>query len=277
MERYNLNLFRMIRIANDITVRQFSEKIGFTASYVCSVENDKRVLTEKYIDNFLAAYHLTREDFEKINTFQKKIVESRYPVEKKYQLLLAACLGLLYPELRSEVEKLVIMVIKELQDKNSIKGDLNIHVLIDDADELIQQLLQDSNVSGFKKIENSRSSYSFEVNGVNVVLFFLKSAQYCGKNFEEVKSELYSEIAAQNSNFIFIDDSFFTPITSLALCEMLVADKIVEPTLCSKNPYLLSLAISELKCNVVYFSKKTKFSSIKEELISKIPSKTKKL
>ena len=67
---HNLNIFRLLRIARDMSVKELSEKLLVTSSYINSIEKGDRIPSERLIQDYA---RICRVDIRIIENFAKNI------------------------------------------------------------------------------------------------------------------------------------------------------------------------------------------------------------
>lgn len=75
------NVYRLIRIAQDLTISQLSEKMGISSSYINEIENGKKKASRNFIEKFSEATGIKKST---IMYFEEENSEKNY----KYQDLL---------------------------------------------------------------------------------------------------------------------------------------------------------------------------------------------
>lgn len=86
-------ILRIIRIANDFTMEEMSECIGFSRSYISELENGKKLVSLKAISKYLSYFQINKVEFISILKLYERFDEN--DKLERYQRTLLKVLNIL--------------------------------------------------------------------------------------------------------------------------------------------------------------------------------------
>ena len=87
-ERISPNIFRLLRIAKDMKVKELADMLRVTPSYINAIENGTRIPSSRLVKDYAEAFEV---DESIIITFNKEANENTCFEKLMLKLLLAIC------------------------------------------------------------------------------------------------------------------------------------------------------------------------------------------
>lgn len=83
---YNTNVFRLLRLCNDLSVIEVADAMSLSPQYIRDIEKGYRYPAQDKLEKFCNLYNISIETFEEINKCQEKY-KNEHPL-KGYQKML---------------------------------------------------------------------------------------------------------------------------------------------------------------------------------------------
>lgn len=72
-KKYNTNIFKLLRLCNDLQVPELAEKIGISQQYVRDIEKNNRYPSDKVLKKYCTAFDISIEKFRYFESIVEKM------------------------------------------------------------------------------------------------------------------------------------------------------------------------------------------------------------
>lgn len=109
----SLQPLRFIRIAKDMSQKDFAQYFLITPAYITALENGKRKISERTLRFGIAQLNIEYDDYLELEELSENLKQQKYDDLKKYRIMLIKAIGVIAPDLKEQTEELLQNYCKE--------------------------------------------------------------------------------------------------------------------------------------------------------------------